>query len=70
MKKEKRYKFNSLGYAQMLLDLRQEKMNKISNVTSIGLIVGLFILGILGKDMLIIILGNMGINKITDWIIG
>jgi hypothetical protein len=70
MKKEKRYKFTSLGYAQLLLDLRQEKIKKIGTITSTGLIIGLFLLGILGKEMFTVMVCNIGINKVTDWIIG
>lgn len=70
MKKEKRYEFNSIGYVKMLWDLRQEKLGKINSVMSIALILGLFALGFLGKELFVIMVANMGINKVTSWLIG
>jgi hypothetical protein len=70
MKREKRYDFSNLGYVKMLWDLRQEKLGKINSVMSIGIILGMFALGWLSKELLLIMLANMGIGKITSWLVG
>lgn len=70
MKKEKKYKFDRFGYAQLLLDLKKEKLEKINNATSIIVILSMFGLGLLSKEFLMLILANKGINKITSWLVG
>lgn len=69
-KKEKRYKFTAIGYAQMLLDIKQEKMNKINGYTSLIVILIMFVIGLLSKELMIIILANKGINKVTSLLVG
>ncbi len=70
MKKGKRYKFDRFGYAQLLLDIKNEKLNKINSVTSIIIILAMFGLGLVSKELLMIILANKGINKVTSLLIG
>lgn len=70
MKKEKRYKFDRFGYAQLLLDIKNEKLNKINSVTSVVIIIAMFGLGLVSKELLMIILANKGINKVTSLLIG
>lgn len=70
MSKEKKYKFDRFGYAQLLLDLKNEKLEKINSVTSIAVVLAMFGLGLLNKEFLMIILANKGINKVTSWLIG
>lgn len=70
VKGEKRYDFNTLGYVKVLWDIRQEKLNKINSVMSIIIILGMFTLGWLSKELLIIMLANMGIGKVTGWLVG
>lgn len=70
MKKEKRYKFDRFGYAQLLLDIKNEKLNKINSITSVVVILAMFGLGLVSKELLMIILANKGINKVTSLLIG
>lgn len=70
MKKEKRYKFDRFGYAQLLLDIKNEKLNKINSITSVVIIIAMFGLGLVSKELLMIILANKGINKVTSLLIG
>lgn len=62
----KTYKFSAIGYAQMILDLRHEKIDRINEVISILIIVGLFASGFLSKELMIVLMCNSGIGKITS----
>lgn len=66
----KLYKFDRFGYAQVILDLRRGKIDRINEIVSIGIIIGLFALGVLSKELLIIILCNTGIGKVTSLFVG
>lgn len=68
--RKKVYKLDKFGYAQMILDSRQEKINKINGRISLVLIILLFAIGVIGKEMLIIMIGNMTIGKVTNWLLG
>ena len=68
-KSVKTYDFSSIGYAQMILDSRKEKLDKINGVTGIVVIGLLFATGILSKELAIIMVSRAGIGKVTDWLI-
>jgi hypothetical protein len=70
MKKGKIYPFNTLGYVKMLWDIRQEKVGKINSIMSIVIILLMFGLGLLSKELFMIMLANAGIGKITSWLVG
>lgn len=69
-KNEKVYEFSTLGYVKALWDIRQEKLNRINSVISLIIILAMLGLGILSKEIGIVMLANMGIGKITNWLVG
>jgi len=72
MRKEriKTYALTPLGYARMMYEEKQAKLGKINGVVSVVIIIGMFAIGMLGKELLIIFLANKGINVITNKLVG
>lgn len=68
-KKTKTYKFNQLGYVQMLYDIRQERMTKVSNTATFILILSLFGFGLMSKEFFALYIAGKVIDFGTDIII-
>lgn len=68
-KKVKSYPATDEGLVQMRFDVKQNKTKKINGYTSIVVILVLFAVGFLSKEILIILLANKGINGITELVI-
>lgn len=69
-KEDKRYPLSDLGYVQMLWDIKQAKLGKINSIISITIIIGMFGIGLLSKELLILLLTGKGMNKFASWMIG
>lgn len=65
-KKIKTYSFDKYGLAQAKLDIRNERSNKISKVTNVGIMMLMLSLGFVGKEFVIFYLINLGLGSVTD----
>ena len=64
-KKMKTYPLTAHGYAQMELDTKMEKQEKINGVTSAILLLVLMGFGLLSKDFLILYFTSKGAKLLT-----
>lgn len=69
MKKEKIYKFDRFGLAQVITDCKTEKQKKINNITSLILIAAFLGFGWMSKEFFILYLTGKGIDFATDLLI-
>lgn len=69
-KKIKTYKFDKFGYAQLLLDIKKEKQDKVNNVVSTVILLGFLGLGLMSKEFLVLYLTGKGVSFVTDLFIG
>ena len=69
-KEDKSYPVTDLGYVQMMWDMKQAKLGKINGVISIGIVLGMFAAGFLGKEFVIMILAGKGMGKFASWMVG
>lgn len=65
-KKQKTYPFTPIGYAQMQLDVKMKKQEKINNVTSTILLLVFLAFGLLSKEFLILYFTGKGIEFVTN----
>ena len=68
--KEKRYPLTSIGIVKMFWDIKQAKLAKINDCISIAIVIGMFALGFLSKEFLIMILAGKGMGKVATFIVG
>ena len=64
-KKVKAYSITPLGQTQMLWDVKKAKEAKITGITSMATIILLFGLGVLTKELFIMIMVSKGFGKIA-----
>ena len=69
-KEDKGYPLTDLGYVQMMWDMKQAKLGKIKGVISIAIVMGMFGLGFLSKEFVIMIMAGKGMGKFASWIVG
>ena len=69
-KEPKSYPMTPVGQVQMIWDIKQEKLGKINGVISIGIILGMFAAGFLGKEFVVMVLAGKGMGKVAGWMIG
>ena len=65
-KKMKTYPLTAHGYAQMELDIKMEKQEKINNVTSVIVLLTFLGFGLLSKEFLILYFTGKGIEFVTN----
>ena len=72
MKKEKikTYAMTPLGYAKLMYEEKQEKLGRINGVVGLAVILGMFGIGFLSKELFIVILTGKGIKVVTNYMVG
>lgn len=68
-KKEKTYSFDKFGYAQMIYDIRRNKIDKIANGTTWAIMIGLVGIGLLSKEFFAVYAVGRGIDFVADLVI-
>lgn len=64
-KREKIYKFDRMGLAQVMYDIRKERQAKVDNVLSVLFILMFFSFGLLSKEFLLLYVTGKGTSFIT-----
>lgn len=64
-KKEKIYKFDRTGLAEVKYDIKKEKQSKMDSIISVLLLLVFFSFGALSKEYMLFVLAGKGVNFIT-----
>lgn len=66
MKKEKTYKFNEYGLAQVKLDIQAEKSKRFNKCSGVAILLLMMACGLAGKEYTIFYIINLGIDTLVD----